>query len=300
MQNMNVKIVVYFGSHAFPITDSLVISNNTNVIVHRYNSPTGDMNNDNNDDFLAYITSWGRMWLGSSNLTDEWDLVLGIVGTSCFGGYTTSLPAIYGDLNNDGFSDVISTDSEYGGDSGIAYIWMGRSAMNGTVDLVINCPSNSLYRNFGWSKAAGDFNADGFCDIAISSPWWNTHDHTMTPGKVYVYSGNAELHDTTVANEDENVPSTQLWKLQLAPNPVKYGSTYIGINFLGDGYKTIKKPLVTIYNLKGQRLISKTIPAKDIRNGSYQLKLKTLKTGIYILSISDSGKRLASRLLTIK
>jgi hypothetical protein len=76
-----------------------------------------------------------------------------------------------GDLNGDGFSDVIvgASENDAGGvDAGRAYIYFGGAAPNAIVDLTLTgaAPGD----RFGYAvSSAGDFNADGFADVAVGA-----------------------------------------------------------------------------------------------------------------------------------
>jgi hypothetical protein len=98
---------------------------------------------------------------------------------------------------------MISSNPNYDSD-GSAFMWLGGANMNGTYDLRFFAPQG-ISEKFGWDKVAGDFNNDGFCDVAISQPWADP-DPLRTPGRVHVYLGNAGLTDTTVNNSDDVLP----------------------------------------------------------------------------------------------
>ena len=66
-----------------------------------------------------------------------------------------------GDVNGDGYSDVIVGAYRYNNDSGKAYIFLGGSVMDNNADLTMTGPAND--KSFGWSvSAAGDVNKDGY------------------------------------------------------------------------------------------------------------------------------------------
>src|SRR5262245_24286898 len=73
-----------------------------------------------------------------------------------------------GDLNGDGFDDVI-IGAEAPGGVGHAYIFYGGPSPNTVVDLTLT--GEAVNDEFGWSVArAGDVNGDGFDDVIVGAP----------------------------------------------------------------------------------------------------------------------------------
>lgn len=292
----DIRLVLYYGSTAFPVMDSLVISENTQGTAYKWGNPVGDVNGDGIDDFAAYFK---YLWLGSRNLTATWNMSLySQYGSSeDINQYTFQ----HGDLNNDGYEDVVSANNWLYSDSGVLNIWLGSSQMNGNVDLNIFPPDDYLWRNFGWAKAVGDFNGDGFDDIAVSSPWWGDDYFFNTAGKVFIYAGNAQLQDTTVSTEDNIIPVPEVskWEIDLYPNPVNIKSTLLNIKFVGSGYKYSHDLKAEIFNTKGQKVWSKPIPNTNIKSGLWSFKLNNVIAGNCILVIRDRKMVKTSHLIKL-
>ncbi len=75
-----------------------------------------------------------------------------------------------GDVNNDGFSDIIIganlNDGDGSPDAGRAYIFLGGTAMDNIADIIFKGTVTSGH--FGTSvSSAGDVNNDGFSDVII-------------------------------------------------------------------------------------------------------------------------------------
>ena len=293
------RITLFFGGENISSPDSLVITEDTNMLTEVRVGPLGDLNGDGIDDFLAWVGGGAfRIWYGSSALTSQWDLYI-----SDNVGYTynpRTYNFIHGDFNGDGYSDIISSNPNSGG-HGRAFMWLGGANMNGTCDLVFNAPP-SISEKFGWEKVAGDFNNDGFCDVAISQPYADPAPH-RTPGRVHVYLGNAELTDTTVSNEDDTIPpvnESSMWDISLSPNPVSIKDQDIKIHFTGSGFKELQNAKIEIFNLRGQMISDYTVDRASLANGQYSAKLHNLNSGVYFLRVSRQGGSFATHRFIVK
>jgi len=294
--NAQNRLSVHYGSSAFPVCDSLIICPNTYSVIDHEACPLGDINGDGMSDFASFINSSGiRIWFGSQNLTSQWNIILPSIISSESDGYAI----VHGDLNNDGYDDLISSDYLYAGYDGRAYVWMGGSNFNSNLDLTLYAPPG-VAEKFGWGKAAGDFNNDGFCDAAISQPISDSGPETAS-GRIHVYAGNAQLADTTVSNEEhvEPVLGSDEWEIMVFPNPVEKNLTNININFVGSGYRSINNLQVIIYNIKGQRIVKYRVNDSETKSGKWSGNLKHAQFGNYIISIQTKSRTLITKSISI-
>jgi FG-GAP repeat len=123
----------------------------------------------------------------------------------------------HGDVNNDGYDDVIVGSPNYRhtstmGGFGTTYLFQGsRTGLNPVADWSEES-SSDFNSDFGYAVASGgDLNADGFDDVIIGAPQFSGNSQ-LSEGRVYLYYGNAEL-------------------LNIKPHQVVYGSTLGGGGF---------------------------------------------------------------------
>ena len=127
---------------------------------------------------------------------------------------------LVGDFNDDGFDDFAYNNplANSNGliENGQATIYFGAPTGPNTTqaDIVINGTSSGDRLSSG--IAVGDYNGDGYDDLALGSPGFDasnntTHDH----GKIEIYLGNSNgLSNTTWWNQSGAVGDALGWKLE--------------------------------------------------------------------------------------
>jgi len=98
-----------------------------------------------------------------------------------------------GDLNHDGFDDVVvgAYENSAGGTfAGRAYVYFGGAVMNAVADLTLT--GAAAGEEFGFSVAsAGDVNGDGYDDLVVGA--WMSNAGGVHSGRAYVYYGGPAL-----------------------------------------------------------------------------------------------------------
>src|SRR3989339_791393 len=98
-----------------------------------------------------------------------------------------------GDVNGDGYNDVIVGAYGYFSFTGQAYIYYGGASMNNTADVTFTGAAVSDY--FGGSVAsAGDVNGDGFADVIVGAK--GADGGGVNSGQAYIYYGGASMNNT--------------------------------------------------------------------------------------------------------
>lgn len=87
-----------------------------------------------------------------------------------------------GDLNGDGFGDLVVGAPYVGFDVGSAYVFLG-GARGPTMGAVLNHPGGAR-GIFGSALGSGDFNGDGLTDLVVGAPFADD-----SRGRAYVYLG---------------------------------------------------------------------------------------------------------------
>lgn len=161
-------------------------------------SYAGDFNHDGFDDIIigddynsTKDTRTGRAYLyfGGSSFTAHPDLTF--EGESSFNYFGANV-AYAGDVNNDGFSDIMIAAPRYENSNrvGRLYIYFGSATPDTIPDVVIT--GNNRFRELGEViSSAGDVNNDGYDDIMVSMPY----EGNMRGGISYIniYYGGAAM-----------------------------------------------------------------------------------------------------------
>ena len=188
------RAYIYFGGPSIDNTADITMTGEATINDFGYSvSSAGDVNGDGYSDVIVgaygYSSNTGRAYIyfGGSSMNNIADVTLTGGATNIFFGRSVSSA---GDVNGDGYSDVIAGAAGYSSNTGRAYVYYGGASMNNTADLTMTGETTSNY--FGTSvSSAGDVNGDGFSDVIVGAYAYSTNT-----GRVYVYYGGASMNST--------------------------------------------------------------------------------------------------------
>jgi len=155
----------------------------------------GDFNNDGHDDFVVGAPGYpagsdtGRVYVYFGGESPPATLVLNGEDNNGRFGYSV---AGAGDVNNDGFADIIVGAPRFDipgkEDAGRAYIYFGADPPDDTVDLFIDgaAAEDRLGEDV---STAGHFNSDEFDDVVVGVPYSNESPGGSDAGAVYILYG---------------------------------------------------------------------------------------------------------------
>ncbi len=250
--------------------------------------PAGDWDNDGYDDFAFksydlnedFEAVGTRLWRGGETI--DWDRYTYIETSNFF------MPAI-GDINGDQKNDYIDTNpSEYGG---CLYFYLGNQ--NGTEDYY----DFDGHYGYGGGYAVGDFDNDGFDDIAVGA-YGESTTYPSNYGDVYVYAGHAGLVEQDPEPvDDETVPPADI-TFNAYPNPfnpevsfeIKTDTEYHDLT-------------IEIYNIRGQKVDSVPIPLiRGNKRGfpsSMTWNAGDFASGVYFCKLNAGDRTLQTQKVTL-
>ena len=209
------RAYIYLGGQILNTTPNFTLSGDEDFAYFGNSvSSAGDVNNDGFDDVIigasghnAGGANKGRayVYLGGTTINS---LPIEFSGDEDFASFGNAVSGA-GDINNDGFDDVIigASDHNAGGtDRGQAYIYLGGTTLNSSPAFTRSGDENSAL--FGYSvSGAGDVNKDGFDDVIVGAYLHNAGGTDR--GQAYIYLGGSSLSllPNLVLNGDENFAS---------------------------------------------------------------------------------------------
>ena len=161
-------------------------------------APAGDVNGDGRADVLVgapnFSSGTGRAYLylgGASGLATVAARTLTGTGASDY--FAKSLGTA-GDVDADGYDDVVVGADPYGGPEGRASIYLGGPAGLGPTPATVLTAAGTGHMAFGAAVGtAGDVNGDGYSDVVVGAPYDDGR------GSASLFLGGASGLTTTVA-----------------------------------------------------------------------------------------------------
>ncbi|MFC1573375.1 hypothetical protein ACFL6M_07235, partial [Candidatus Eisenbacteria bacterium] len=227
-------VYLYYGGPAPDDEADLIFAPESDSTLYGFSlSGAGDFNGDGYDDFVIGGPSEGTTWsddcvahlyLGGPSPDNVLDSNLNEYGfdwPTYDLGYSIAGP---GDLNGDGFDDIIAgaPNAWVGEDhNGGVIIYYGNPSAMGGADVVL---SGEVDEEFGWQvAAAGNVNGDEYADFIVGAPRAWAGPVPMYEGEARLYLGGPSLSETP--------------DLSLIPDwGLAYGTIASAGDFDGDGF----------------------------------------------------------------
>jgi hypothetical protein len=197
-------VYIYFGNRTLEDEPDVVLrSLDDTEFFGIWASSAGDVNHDGYDDIIVgakyadvgAMNSAGKAYIyfGGDPMDTSVDVVLNGNSSSDYFGISV---AGVGDVNNDGFDDVLvgaSNNNSIGSWSGSAYMYFGGDPMDNFADLVFT-PRESGDELGVMVASAGDFNNDTYPDFMIGADY---ADHGSDYGRVEIHFGGPGLDNVS-------------------------------------------------------------------------------------------------------
>jgi len=252
--------ILYYGGEVIDTTNTVTLYEYEGLTNTNHGLAAGYLNGDEYADFVGDFGYHVHIWYGSENITDDYDLEL----NDSFGG-SGGKGYDYGDLNNDGYDDMVFGMPGYAWDDGVAFLFLGGEDPNNTIDFEFE--PDGLSQRYGSSVNIGNFNGDEYDDVAISGPESILQTH---PGYVYVFSGNGDLED--YVSVDENIiPDNGSIEFKAYPNPFNPTVTF---EVKAEDNHDLQ---IEIFNIKGQKVT--TLP---VTGSQLSWNVESYHSGIYL------------------
>ncbi|HMW05002.1 MAG TPA: FG-GAP-like repeat-containing protein [Leptospiraceae bacterium] len=173
----------------------------------------GDFNLDGYPDLVvnafSFSTATGRLYIYYSSANGISSRTASVATDTTITGETTNNVFGYvfestGDINGDGYPDLVTAAYVYNSKQGRAYIFYSQGSAGITGTLSASSPpagttvisgEPGIEGNFGVSITVGDYNGDGFSDVVIGANYVDT----SRQGRVYVFHSAGKSGVTTTA-----------------------------------------------------------------------------------------------------
>ncbi len=239
---------VYFGSSSGTNTTATILeSNQANAQMGRGVGAAGDVNGDGYSDVIVGANFYMNVQSGEGAAFVFHGSPSGINTTAAAtvesnqaGAYMGVSVASAGDVNGDGYSDVIVGASAYDNgqaDEGAAFVYHGSpTGINTTAAAMVESNQTAAYMGVSVASA-GDVNGDGYSDVIVgASAYDNGQDDE---GLAFVYHGSPTGINTTPAATVESNQADALMGFPVASagdvNGDGYSDVIVGAQYYDNG-----------------------------------------------------------------
>jgi hypothetical protein len=225
---------------------------------------------------VVFVTYGRSSWSVDTITLDPYNEVPALADVQVWGGgnaRTYGLSVASGDLNDDGFDDIIAT-SQFNADDNHVWTVFGEAFPSETelrlaTDADLDVIGEPDFFNFGYGLAAGDVTGDGTDDLLIGAPGGYGPDKDPSDGRAYILYGSdgwteADPIDLAVTAADVTIDNLE------ARSNLGWALTVGDINGDGTGDAVVSEPDVafpskdkaaggTVYVIHGNGSLPATI-----------------------------------------
>jgi hypothetical protein len=306
--SMMAKVDVFFGgTEGFDTIPSLVLNPPESlsyqlktVFGGYWVAKLGDFNNDGYQDLgilLGFICGYPYVYFGGSPPDTLPVLLLGD------GSSTSDNYAFAGDVNGDGYTDIVNGDICWGMGWGAVELYLGGPKFDAKKDRWMtedDLPPDFLQSVGRCVASAGDVNGDGTDDIIFSAE----NFYPTNRGEVFILAGDTSIHTGIKGDETNDANRPHDFELeQNYPNPF---NAITNIQFtVGGGIHHPAHVTLKVYNLLGQAV--RNLVDEEKKPGGYTVIWdgknnlgEEVGSGIYFYQLKTNGIELCRKMLLIK
>lgn len=285
---LNGRVCIYFAQPDFDTLPDLLIQR-PDTFVYGYQmfgtvvvSP-GDMNGDGADELFvssgSSVDPLSFLYLGGPSF----DAIPDVLITQ-----PLSHAAKGGDINRDGYADLIASFPLPWDGLGSVYVWYGGPVVDSIPDIRLdNWQYPGYHVEFGRDVVGlGDYNGDGVDDFAFSM-----YD-ADTRGLIYIYSGTGTPND--VQEGDDPLLPTGIELHQNYPNPFN-AETQITFSLPRKSSVTL-----TVIDLLGRQVATLLDGARKAGTHTATWDATNASSGVYFYLLEADGVKLSRKMLLLK
>jgi hypothetical protein len=229
------KALAFLGGEGFGRQPDAILTDPdvSSPVGFGYFLAAGDVNGDNKDEAIVGKPLGGGKVFVFSDSADSLGAPIAVLqDPEHKGGSLLGYPVAVGDVNGDGYEDVIvgAPQPDVGQDAnrGAVLVYLGGKVLHPNPDIVLRAPEPEAGDWFGRSVAGADVNGDGLDDVIVGA-WGSSVGDQEAAGKVYVFLSGGAPGEASVLVLQDPAPQAK----------ADFGYAVAAGDIDGDGYDDI-------------------------------------------------------------